>query len=338
MIAVLGGLGAACCSASASPGRSSRASARSSPAWRCSARCRPETPVAQDRDGSGGPVSRQLTADDLKASPARPDARPIFGPFEVHVKPKILGDPTSTLEPPLDRRPPRPPRFAASCRPRRVQACCPMRGQLSGVLDEVRLQLELDHERGTTPLSVRARALRSARTAGDRAAERQSADRPRRHVHRIRCDAARTAQSARREPGAQPSARAILDQAARAQSRIGGTADGGTSNPVARSSRGAPVDAHAANDGAPSNDLLYDTDAARFTRRACPLVRDGSSVTKIPPAWRCRRCKRRAAGSPPDQPPQVSPTSRRRPERPRPRLRCPRVPSDQSEEQAREQD
>ena len=49
-----------------------------------------------------------------------------------------------------------------------------MRGQLSGVLDEVRLQLELDHERGTTPLSVRARALRSARTAGDRAAERQA--------------------------------------------------------------------------------------------------------------------------------------------------------------------
>ena len=49
-----------------------------------------------------------------------------------------------------------------------------MRGELSGVLDEVRLQLELDQERGATPLPVRARALRGARTAGDRAAERQA--------------------------------------------------------------------------------------------------------------------------------------------------------------------
>jgi hypothetical protein len=49
-----------------------------------------------------------------------------------------------------------------------------MRGELSGVLQEVRLQLELDRERGATPLPVRARALRGARTAGDRAAERQA--------------------------------------------------------------------------------------------------------------------------------------------------------------------
>ena len=49
-----------------------------------------------------------------------------------------------------------------------------MRRELSGVLDEVRLQLELDQERGAIPLPVRARALRGARMAGDRAAERQA--------------------------------------------------------------------------------------------------------------------------------------------------------------------
>ena len=49
-----------------------------------------------------------------------------------------------------------------------------MRGKISGVLDEVRLQLELDQERGATPVPVRARALQGARTAGDQAAERQA--------------------------------------------------------------------------------------------------------------------------------------------------------------------
>lgn len=42
------------------------------------------------------------------------------------------------------------------------------------MLDEVRLQLELDQERGATPLPVRARALQGARSAGDQAAERQA--------------------------------------------------------------------------------------------------------------------------------------------------------------------
>jgi hypothetical protein len=49
-----------------------------------------------------------------------------------------------------------------------------MRGGLVGVLDEVRLQLELDEDRGATPLPVRARALQGSRAAGDRAAERRA--------------------------------------------------------------------------------------------------------------------------------------------------------------------
>jgi len=50
----------------------------------------------------------------------------------------------------------------------------PMRRELARTLDEVRLQLELDQERGVTPLPVRARALQGARAARDRAAERQA--------------------------------------------------------------------------------------------------------------------------------------------------------------------
>ena len=49
-----------------------------------------------------------------------------------------------------------------------------MPGALANVLDELRLQLELDQQRGSPPLPVRARALQGARVAGDRAAERQA--------------------------------------------------------------------------------------------------------------------------------------------------------------------
>lgn len=49
-----------------------------------------------------------------------------------------------------------------------------MRREFATALEEVRLQLELDQERGAAPLPVRARALQGARAAGDRAAERQA--------------------------------------------------------------------------------------------------------------------------------------------------------------------
>ncbi len=49
-----------------------------------------------------------------------------------------------------------------------------MQTQLANVIDELRLQLELDEERGSAPLAVRARALSAANAAGDRAAERQA--------------------------------------------------------------------------------------------------------------------------------------------------------------------
>ena len=49
-----------------------------------------------------------------------------------------------------------------------------MRRQVASALEEVRLQLELDEERGSAPLSVPARALRGARAACDRPAERQA--------------------------------------------------------------------------------------------------------------------------------------------------------------------
>ena len=42
------------------------------------------------------------------------------------------------------------------------------------MLEELHLQLELDQQRGSTPLPVRARALQGARAAQDRAAERQA--------------------------------------------------------------------------------------------------------------------------------------------------------------------
>jgi hypothetical protein len=49
-----------------------------------------------------------------------------------------------------------------------------MRAKLARTLEELRLQLELDQERGAAPLPVRARALQGARAACDRAAERQA--------------------------------------------------------------------------------------------------------------------------------------------------------------------
>ena len=49
-----------------------------------------------------------------------------------------------------------------------------MRRQLASALEEVRLQLEIDEERGSAPLAVRARALRDARAACDPPAERQA--------------------------------------------------------------------------------------------------------------------------------------------------------------------
>lgn len=49
-----------------------------------------------------------------------------------------------------------------------------MRRQVEDTLQELCLQLELDEERGAAPLAVRARALRAASAAGDRAAERQA--------------------------------------------------------------------------------------------------------------------------------------------------------------------
>ncbi len=49
-----------------------------------------------------------------------------------------------------------------------------MRTQVVSALEEVWLQLKLDERRGTAPLAVRARALREAKAAGDRAAERQA--------------------------------------------------------------------------------------------------------------------------------------------------------------------
>jgi hypothetical protein len=60
------------------------------------------------------------------------------------------------------------------CFVRRDCESVPMRGELARTLEEVRLQLELDQERGVTPLPVRARALQDARAARDRAAERQA--------------------------------------------------------------------------------------------------------------------------------------------------------------------
>ena len=49
-----------------------------------------------------------------------------------------------------------------------------MRAELASTLEEVRLQLELDHEHGAASLPARARALQGARVAGDQAAERQA--------------------------------------------------------------------------------------------------------------------------------------------------------------------
>jgi hypothetical protein len=58
-----------------------------------------------------------------------------------------------------------------------VRAWCDpvsVRGRVASALGEVGLQVELDQERGTAPLTVRARALRAASAACDRAAERQA--------------------------------------------------------------------------------------------------------------------------------------------------------------------
>ena len=41
-------------------------------------------------------------------------------------------------------------------------------------MEEIRVQLELDDQRGAAPLPVRAKALRAASAAGDRQAERQA--------------------------------------------------------------------------------------------------------------------------------------------------------------------
>ena len=93
------------------------------------------------------------------------------------VEPKILRDPPTRLGTPPDRT----HHAAAPALDPAVRAVrggseplCPMRGELSGVLDEVRLQLELDQERGATPLPVWARAPQGPGTAGDRPAERQA--------------------------------------------------------------------------------------------------------------------------------------------------------------------
>jgi hypothetical protein len=49
-----------------------------------------------------------------------------------------------------------------------------MRTELADALEDVRIQLELDHKHSAAPLPVRARALKGARAAGDRNAERQA--------------------------------------------------------------------------------------------------------------------------------------------------------------------
>ena len=61
----------------------------------------------------------------------------------VAVKPKILRDPPARLGT-RGQNPSRPPTIRRFVPSAAAASLCPMRGQLSGVLDEVRLQLELD--------------------------------------------------------------------------------------------------------------------------------------------------------------------------------------------------